>query len=198
MADSTVVLITGVTRGIGKALLKSYLSRPNYVVIGSVRDKTSPAAQDLKTLPTAAGTRLLLVKIENTSATDPFEGVKEIEAAGIDHLDTVIANAGGGGSKPMLEPVESVTVEGLEESFGINTLGPVLLFQAVRPLLQKSEKSPRFVPVSSAAGSIGLIEAAGSHVVAAYGIAKAGLNWFTVYVDLSCRIAYSNVMCAQG
>jgi NAD(P)-dependent dehydrogenase (short-subunit alcohol dehydrogenase family) len=182
MATPTTVLITGVTRGIGRTLLETYLSHPNHTVIGSVRDKTSPNSQELKTLPTAPSSSLLLIKIESSSPTDPTEAIKELQAAGINHLDIVIANAGA--ASAALSPLESVSVEDVTACFNTNTLGPLLLFQAVLPLLQKS-KEPKFVAITSGVGSIGKLEAFGAHVAPAYGISKAGLNWLTVYVFYS-------------
>lgn len=77
--------------------MQTYPLRPNTTVIGSVRDKTPSNAEDLKALPRAEGSRLLLVKIESASPADPFEAVKELEAAGIDLVDVAIASAGGSG-----------------------------------------------------------------------------------------------------
>ncbi|KAK9428008.1 NAD(P)-binding protein [Lipomyces doorenjongii] len=178
MADSTVVLITGVSRGIGKTLLETYLLRPYHIVIGSVRDKTAPNAQELETLPAAEGSRLLLIKIESTSFTDPAVAIKDLEAAGIDHIDVVIANAGGAGEMAFI-PMDLVGVDTVTDVFNVNTLGPLVLYQAVRALLQKS-KVPKWVSVTSAAGSIGNLESFQAHVVPAYGLAKASLNWVTV------------------
>ncbi|KAK5993974.1 Short-chain dehydrogenase RED3 [Cladobotryum mycophilum] len=158
MATSTVVLITGVGRGIGRALAKAYLSKPNHIVIGSIRDVESPKASELKSLSTASDSRLILTGIESTSATDPHQVVKEIEAAGIDHLDIVIANAG---------------------AFNVNALAPIVLFQAVKPLLEKAT-SPKWVSVSSGAGSVALLKQYESAFVGAYGLSKAAMNWFTV------------------
>lgn len=143
-----------------------------------MRDKTSPLSQELHTLPTAAGTRLVLVKNESTAPGDPAEAVKEVEAAGIDHLDIVIANAGG--LREIVAPLDSVTAEDLTETFQTNALGPLLLFQAVRPLLQKSQAAPRWISVSSGIGSVGLMPSYHSHLAPAYGISKAGLNWITM------------------
>jgi norsolorinic acid ketoreductase len=165
-------------QGIGKTILQAYLGRPNHIVIGSVRDKTSARAQELQGLPVAAGTRLLLVKIESTAAGDPAEAVKEIEAAGVDHLDVVIANAGG--LREVIAPLESVTADDVTETFQVNAPGPLLLFQAVRPLLQKSTATPKWISVSSALGSIGFMPNYHSHYAPAYGISKAALNWITM------------------
>ncbi|KAK9350338.1 NAD(P)-binding protein [Lipomyces doorenjongii] len=157
MADSIVVLITGVSRGIGKTLLETYLLRPYHIVIGSVRDKTAPNAKN------------------STSFTDPAVAMKDLEAAGIDHIDVVIANAGGAGEMAFI-PMDLVGVDTMTDVFNVNTLGPLVLYQAVRALLQKS-KVPKWVSVTSAAGSIGNLEAFQAHVVPAYGLAKASLNW---------------------
>jgi NAD(P)-dependent dehydrogenase (short-subunit alcohol dehydrogenase family) len=62
--------------------------------------------------------------------------------------------------------------------FTVNALGPLALYQAVKPLLEKSH-APKWVSVSSAAGSIGRLELHKAHIAPAYGIAKAGLNWIT-------------------
>ncbi|KAK9323831.1 NAD(P)-binding protein [Lipomyces orientalis] len=178
MAGSTVVLITGVSKGIGKTLVETYLLRPNHIVIGSVRDKTAAYVHEFEALPAAEGSSLLLIKIESTRFTDPAVAIKDLEAAGIDHIDVVIANAGGGGDNAFM-PVDVVDVDTVTDVFNVNTLGPLVLFQAVRPLLEKA-KTPKWVSVTSAAGSIGNLEVFKAHVVPAYGIAKAGLNWFTV------------------
>ncbi|GKT52549.1 norsolorinic acid ketoreductase [Colletotrichum spaethianum] len=176
MATSTVVLVTGVNKGIGRGLVEQYLSRPNHTVIGSVRDSKAPAAQELKSLPTAEGSQLILVSIESTSPTDPQQAVKDIEAAGINHVDVVIANAG---FSPAPAPPDVVNIQDLIDSLQVNTVAPVRLFQAVKPLLEKSS-SPKWVSVSSAAASITNLEVHKAAFVSAYGIAKAGQDWFTV------------------
>ncbi|KAK0625378.1 hypothetical protein B0T17DRAFT_532659 [Bombardia bombarda] len=181
MADQTVVYISGVSKGIGKSLLGHYLSLPNHIVIGSIRDKTAPYVAELTALPTAPGSRLALVRVESTSPTDAVEAVKEaVSTLGIDKIDIVIANAGGARyTEEALVPLHEMTIEWTKEVFDLNTLGPVLLFQATRALLQKSKK-PVWVTVSSAAGSIEAIEGYGTHRIPAYGMAKAAVNWATV------------------
>ncbi|KAF2841762.1 NAD(P)-binding protein [Patellaria atrata CBS 101060] len=176
MSSSTVVLITGVSKGIGKALVEEYLLRPNCTVIGTVRDSTK--YDELKSSPTADGSRLLLVSIENTSQSDPAKAVEEINAAGIDHVDIVIANAG---LSPTPGPLDTYDIQDIMDAFTINTASPILLFQAVKPLLEKS-RAPKWLSISSGAASIGKLEVHGAHFVSAYGISKAGLNFFTVAV----------------
>ncbi|KAK3291643.1 uncharacterized protein B0H64DRAFT_367029 [Chaetomium fimeti] len=172
----TVVLITGAGRGIGRAITEAYLARPNHTVIGSVRNKADPKYQDLRSFPVASGSKLILVSIEGTSLTDPQQAVDDIKAAGIDHVDVVIANAA---VSPPLVPMDTIPIKDVEECFRTNTLSPLLLFQALKPLLDRST-SPKWMSVSSAVGSITNIPVFGLYAVSAYGISKAGLNWFTM------------------
>ncbi|KAA8642749.1 hypothetical protein EYZ11_007946 [Aspergillus tanneri] len=177
MSDSTVVFISGVARGIGRALTEAYLSRPNHTVIGSVRDRSAPNAKTLEAFPAAAGSRLLLVSIESTSAEDVTKAVRDIEAAGVTHLDIVIANAG---ICPTPTSIATVDVKDVTEAFTINTVGPIILYQALLPLLKKSTGSPKWLSVSTGAASLERLEVHHAYGVAAYGISKAGMNWFTL------------------
>ncbi|KAI2611966.1 NAD(P)-binding protein [Hypoxylon sp. NC1633] len=179
MTNSTVVLITGVGRGIGKGLAEAYLQRPNHTVIGSVRDKTAPSAQALKSLPAAPGSRLILVSIESRSATDVPAAIKEIEAAGVTHINVVIANAG---YSPTPGPLDDVEVDDVVDASRVNAVALVYLYQGVRKLLEKAGSGggrPVWCSVSSAAGSIGGLEEYGTHIVLAYGMSKAAQNFFT-------------------
>lgn len=178
MTSPTIVFITGVGRGIGRQLIETYLARPNTTVIGSVRDKASATGQTLSEIPTAIGSKLIVVSLEVSEPTAALTAVKEIQAAGIDHLDIVIANAGITGP-PGFASIDVVTAEALTECFRVNTLGPIFLFQATKSLLEKS-KDPKWVVVSTYISSIGLLGTNGMHVAPAYGISKAGVNWATV------------------
>ncbi|KAJ9210804.1 hypothetical protein DTO166G4_7575 [Paecilomyces variotii] len=177
MANSTVVFITGVRTGIGKALAQAYLARSNHIV-----DTSDASVQELKDNPVAIGSKLLLVAFESTSSTDIAKATKEIEAIDISYIDLVIANAG---VCPVLTPIATVDVNDVITAFNVNAAGPLILFQAVRHLLEKSKKSPKWVSMSSAAGSIGLLEAQGALGVAAYGMSKAGMNWLTTAIHSS-------------
>ncbi|KAJ9602530.1 hypothetical protein H2200_013073 [Cladophialophora chaetospira] len=95
MASTTVVLITGASRGIGKGLLSTYLLRSNHTVIAGLRDPSSPSSQDLDTLPKGEDSRVILVKIDSSSETDARAAVETLKSEhGISKLDIVVANAG--------------------------------------------------------------------------------------------------------
>ncbi|EPE35690.1 NAD(P)-binding Rossmann-fold containing protein [Glarea lozoyensis ATCC 20868] len=163
MSNNLVVMITGINRGIGHALATAYLLQPNCTVIGSIRDDTTPEAAKLLAIPKGDGSRLLLVKIESSSPTDASSAVRKIEAAGINHIDILIANAG---VSPPLQPIETVSLDDMASTFNVNTLGPLALYQVCHSMLQNS-KNPKFVPITSAAGSIGGMERGGTFVAPA-------------------------------
>ncbi|RYP28564.1 hypothetical protein DL767_007170 [Monosporascus sp. MG133] len=145
-------------------------------VVGGIRNDDSPGVTELKASFLGTGSKLLLVKLESSSPTDAKSAVEQINAAGIDHIDIVIANAG---LSPPVAPLETVDPEEVASVLKINAIGPMALYQACHSLLEKS-KNAKFVSISSAAGSIAAMESFGSYVAPAYSISKAALNWITL------------------
>ncbi|KAL2833517.1 hypothetical protein BJY01DRAFT_239479 [Aspergillus pseudoustus] len=183
MTDSTIVLITGVTRGLGKALAEFYLARPNHTVIGTVRDPSAPNARALDSLPKADGSKLHLLKLESISATDyPALTARIKDDLKITHLDIVIANSGI--SCPPT-PVATIAPELALSAYDVNTVGTLRLYQATRDLLEKSTNKPKWVSMSSGAGSIEAIKIYGTQWFSMYGMSKAAMNWLTVAIHNS-------------
>ncbi|KAL3437845.1 NAD(P)-binding protein [Aspergillus tetrazonus] len=180
LSSHTVVLISGASRGIGRTLVETLLLRPNHIIIGTIRDPSAPYAEELNGLPKSPSSRLHLVKIESSNPTDPPAAIRDL-ADVIDHIDVVIANAGWTGANNGMVSLDTVSAEATADVFAVNVLGPLALYQAVKPLLDKSS-SPRWVSVSSAAGSIGRLELHKAHIAPPYGISKAALNWMTVAI----------------
>lgn len=146
--------------------------------MGSIRDDVTPGVAKLKASPKGDESQLLFVKIECSTPTDARISVEEMEAAGIDHIDTLISNAG---VSPPIEPIETVDLGVVASTFHDNALGPLALYQACHSLLKKS-KNPKFMPITSAAGTIGGMERGRTFVAPSYCISKAALNWITLYV----------------
>lgn len=157
-------------------MARAYLTQPNCTVVGSIRDNASPA--ELQSSPKGEGSELLLVKIESSTPTDAVNAVKEMKAAGIDHIDVLIANAA---ISPPIEPIETVDLGVVAGTFQVNALGPLALYQACYSLLEKS-KNAKFMPISSGAGTIGGMEQRRTFIAPSYCISKAALNWITLYV----------------
>jgi norsolorinic acid ketoreductase len=154
-------------------------------VIAGIRDpKTSGKA--LEALPLAAGTKLIVVKIDSSSTTDAKAAIHILKVEhGIQKLDVVIGNAGLG---QVWENVLSTTVESLREYTEVNTIGPLVLFQAIYPLLAAAPR-PKFFVMATSVSSFGLME----HFPipsAAYGASKAGVN----YIARKIHFEHQNVI----
>ena len=142
---STVVLITGANRGIGKGLLELYLAKSHHTVIAANRDPNHPTSKALLDLPKAEGTSLLLTKLNATVPTDAVDAVKDLASQGINHIDILIANAGIAYIWPT---VADVKINDIQKHFETNVYGVIYLYQAFLPVLKKSKK-PTWVSIGS-------------------------------------------------
>lgn len=127
----------------------------------------------LPTLPKASSTRLIILKLDPFATADPAEAVTNLAAHQITHLDIVLAT--GGKEKGGLErrgPIEEVIGH-----FCVNSLAPLMLFQAVLPLLRGlEEERSKFVVVTSN-GSDAVEREEKPFEFAAYGSSKAAANY---------------------
>jgi NAD(P)-dependent dehydrogenase (short-subunit alcohol dehydrogenase family) len=121
---------------------------------------------------------LIIVTIDSSKLEDPAKAVKAAEEAGITHIDIVIANAG---TSPAPGPLESANLNEVVDTLNINTISPIALYQAAKPLLEKSAR-PIWMSMSSAAGSIGNVPVHQAHWLLGYGMSKAAMNFFTMAV----------------
>lgn len=76
-----------------------------------------------------------------------------------------------------------VPISEVMEHHRTNTIGSLVLFQAVEPLLRASIALPRFIVLSSSLGSIGDMEKV-PEVSTAYGSSKAALNYIVRKIHL--------------
>lgn len=179
MATTRTYLVTGANRGLGKGLVAQLLQRPSTTVVATVRDPVR-AAPALNELSRADGARLIVIQLDSRDTSGAKTAVKQLRTEyNIDQLDVVIANAAINNHPGS---VADIPVETIEDHFKVNTIGPITLFQAVRPLLKASKTgNPAFVPVTSGLGSIaGQDQLVGlPPIFSPYGATKAALNWFT-------------------
>jgi NAD(P)-dependent dehydrogenase (short-subunit alcohol dehydrogenase family) len=93
-------------------------------------------------------------------------------------LDVVIANAAiAFPSGTVLE----TPAHAMAEHFAVNTIGPLVLFQATYPLLKASSDTPKFIPISGTGGSITVGTLMGIPPLAT-GVSKAALNYLTIKI----------------
>ncbi|KAI1464952.1 NAD(P)-binding protein [Daldinia caldariorum] len=175
---STVVLISGANRGLGKGLLELYLAKPNHIVIAANRNPDHPTSKALAQLPKGEDSRLIVIKVDASVESDASEGIKQLIAQGIDHIDIAIANAGVLYCVPK---VSEVKTEELQGHLTPNVFGVVWLFQAALPLL-KNSTNPKWITLGSVGGKI-VPRDQPDVPHAAYGPSKVAAHWITKRID---------------
>ncbi|KAL1619307.1 hypothetical protein SLS56_010197 [Neofusicoccum ribis] len=173
MSGNTIVLITGASRGIGEALVSTYLSQPSTTVIAGVRDPSR--SQSLSALPTGPASTLLTVQLDVASDASVAAAFKQLaDMHAVPHLDIVVSNAGVNAAHG---PLSSASVAALAEHVDVNAYGALRLFQHALSLLQRSARTSRFAVVSSPVGSFALVERMAKLPMGVYGASKALANF---------------------
>ncbi|KIW15321.1 hypothetical protein PV08_05366 [Exophiala spinifera] len=175
MAYDTTVLITGSKSGIGRGLLTAYAARPNTLAIAAIRDgPDSTPASSLTNIPVGPGSKIVVAEYDASSHTAGTDLVKYLQTTySLGSLDVVIANAG---ILKHFGPASEASPATIIEHFEINTLAPILLYQATQPLLNASRQNPRFFIISSSIGSNGLQDHYPLPMIA-YGTSKAAVTY---------------------
>ncbi|KAF5020208.1 hypothetical protein F66182_7773 [Fusarium sp. NRRL 66182] len=168
-----VVLITGAGRGLGLGLLQHYSSLKDHVVIAAVRNTEHENCHSLKGMSCGSGSRVILVKIDNVSPSDPKDAMALLqEKFKIQHIDVLIANAG---ICEHLVPLEDADLTEINQLMTVNTWSLLQLYQAALPMFMRASQ-PKLVYISSVLGSISSA-AENTQWTGAYGLSKAAGNF---------------------
>ncbi len=135
---SKVVLITGGSSGIGKAI-GEFLHRKDYKVYGTSR---TPENYKKSIFPIIA---LDVTKPNNIKACIAEVLKKELK------IDVLINNAGAG----ITGPIEEIPEEEIKRNFETNFFGPINVIKAVLPAM-RNQKSGLIINITSIAGYMGL------------------------------------------
>ncbi|MGY0613008.1 MULTISPECIES: SDR family oxidoreductase [unclassified Luteimonas] len=169
-SPSRTTLVTGANRGLGLEFARQLLARGDHVVAAC---REPGRATALNSLAGEHPGRLHVLPLDVADARSRAAFAAELPLVLGDggRIDLLLNNAG------VLHSGERFGTLGeahLEHSFRVNAMGPLLLTQALAPLLAEGA---RVVNVSSRLGSIGLTERFGTP---SYNISKAALNMATV------------------
>ncbi|WP_254272025.1 SDR family NAD(P)-dependent oxidoreductase [Haloarcula marina] len=161
--DGQVALVTGATRGIGKAIADGLVARDATVYAGA-RDPDDITASDRRA-----------VELDVTDDGGIAAAIETIDAeAG--RLDVLVNNAGVMDSR---EPLDSMPTEVVDRTLDTNLRGPMLVTKHALPLLL-DRPGGRVVNVSSGLGAITEPQSGGTP---AYRVSKTGVNGLTRYLD---------------
>lgn len=166
------ILITGSTDGIGLATANKLVAQGHTVLLhGRNPAKLADVEKAVLALPGAGHVETYVADLSR------IENVEDLAAAVIERhakLDVLINNAG------ILRAPETLTPDGLDVRFAVNTIAPYLLTQRLLPLLGTSG---RVINLSSAAQSPVNFEALAGRVrlaeMAAYAQSKLALTMWS-------------------
>ncbi|PFH55895.1 hypothetical protein XA68_17434 [Ophiocordyceps unilateralis] len=186
MADNLTYLVTGSNRGIGRQIAADLVLRPATTVVATVRDPESNTSQSLTTLPTAAGSRLVVVPLDANREDVGHETLRRrLGDNDVGRLDVIVANAAAPALGSVLQTEATVARHCLE----VNSIGLLRLFQACWPLLERSDPArggKKFVLVTSSIASIQGLETE-DFPLTAYGMSKAAANWLAKKISVEFR-----------
>ncbi|EXI81662.1 MAG: D-beta-hydroxybutyrate dehydrogenase [Candidatus Accumulibacter appositus] len=166
------ILVTGSTDGIGLATAEILLSQGHRILLhGRNPDKLAAAENALSALPRSGGVESYVADLSRLGAVEALAAAVTERHA---RLDVLINNAG------VLRAPETLTPDGLDVRFAVNTIAPYLLTQRLLPLLGGSG---RVINLSSAAQSPVQLEALAGGVrladMAAYAQSKLALTMWS-------------------
>lgn len=162
------ILVTGTNRGLGLEFVRQLLERGDRVIATCRHPGKTLALTELAAVHPG---HLHVLPLDLASERSIAECVREATAL-TDALDALINNAG------MLvsgERFGAIAHKALVDSFAANVAGPVLLTQALTPLLEKG-RNPRVMNLSSRLGSLAGTQSFGTP---SYAMSKAALNMAT-------------------
>jgi NAD(P)-dependent dehydrogenase (short-subunit alcohol dehydrogenase family) len=163
--EGRVVLVTGGSRGIGRAVAREFAARGATVAVQFRADRA--AAEDTVASLGGAGGHLAL----QADLADPEQARALVGRVvdGLGRVDVLVNNAGIYEEHPVLETSYEAWLEIWRRTIDVNLLGPANLIHAVAPHMVAAGGG-RIVNVSSR----GAFRGEADHP--AYGASKAGLN----------------------
>lgn len=163
-------LVTGSSRGLGRAIADAALTRGDYVVA------TARKPKQLDDLAKTYGDHVLTYALD---VTDPVAANRAVAAAmrPFGSLDVVVNNAGYADSAP----IEEMSEESFRDQIETNLFGVVNVTKAALPLFHQ-QRSGHFLQFSSIGGRVG-----GTPGMGAYQTAKFAVEGFSEVLNAEVK-----------
>lgn len=167
--DGKICLVTGASRGLGRALALAYARRGANLVINS-RPSSAAGLAETEHLAVQLGARVLSVSADISQRAD-VERLAGEALARFGRVEVLVNNASALGPTPMPYLID-YPIEDFESVLRTNVTGPFMLTRAlVGQMLERGHGS--IINVSSDAGVVGY------PTWGAYGVSKAALDQLT-------------------
>ena len=181
--NGKVALITGASRGIGRACAESLAACGASVIVNFLN--SADAAKDVVSSIQNCGGRAIAVRAD-VSERDDDQAMMDVIGEHFGKLDIVVSNAAAGGFRPLTQ----ATPASFDSILRMNTAPLLWLTQAALPLLQASKEISRVIAISSHGsirgianyGLIGTSKAALESLVRhlAFELGRSGVNFNAV------------------
>ena len=168
-----VAIVTGASRGIGRAIAERFASQGAKVVVNFVNNEAQ--AQNVISGITGAGGDAISIRADVSKSAD----VKDLVASTVNRfggVDILVNNAGIMISKPALEATE----DDWDRTIDVNLKGAYLCSKEVAPVMQR-QKSGKIINISS---NSGLYHPSAMRFTE-YVTSKAGMNGLTKALALA-------------
>jgi NAD(P)-dependent dehydrogenase (short-subunit alcohol dehydrogenase family) len=181
MAVMSVAIITGASKGLGRALAEALAGRGwDLVLDARTEELLAEAAESVS----AYGTRVRALPGDVTDAGHRSELVAAAWKLG--GVDLVVNNASALGAEPLVR-LEGLPLEGLRRALEVNVVAALGLVQEALPLLRRAREGTVIAVSSDAAveayetwGGYGASKAALDHLAAVLGQEEPGLRVWAV------------------
>lgn len=96
MSRPLTYLVTGASRGLGRAYVEALLTRssPAATVIAAARNINDEGMKSLASVKAAEGSRLITVKLDVVKEQDAIDALETLKEHDVEHLDVLVHNAG--------------------------------------------------------------------------------------------------------